>query len=85
MKFELYSEILFNQDIPAYSIRKGDIGTIVDYFPSNLPSNEDGYSIEIFDALGDTLKVVFVDESKLSAIKHNAVLSVREIEFCNCP
>jgi hypothetical protein len=81
MKFDLYSEILFNQDISEYSIKKGDIGTLVEYYPSNHINIENGYSVEIFDAYGDTLKVVTVSESKISCIKHNSVLSVREFEY----
>ena len=83
MKFKLYTEIAFNQDILEYSILKGDIGTLVEYHKANNNINEDGYTIEIFNALGDTLKVITVPESKISAIKHNSVLSVREIEFVN--
>jgi hypothetical protein len=81
MRFDLYTEICFNQNIDEYSIQKGDIGTIVEYCPSNNKIFSDGYSIEIFDAYGDTIKVVTVDESKLSLIRHNSVLSVREFEF----
>ena len=81
MKYNLYTEIVFNQDIDEYSIKKGDIGTLVEYYPANNFTSKDGYSIEIFDALGDTLKVVTVDESKISLIKHNSVLSVREFEL----
>lgn len=81
MKFELYTEIFFNQNIDKYSIHKGDIGTIIDYFPSNNNISVGGYMIEIFDAYGDTIKVVTVDESRISSIKHNSVLSVREFDY----
>lgn len=81
MKYELYTEVFFNQDIDLYSIKKGDIGTLVEYYKANNFNQRDGYCLEIFDAFGDTLQVVTVDESKISPIKHNSVLSVREIEF----
>ena len=81
MSYSLYSEITFNQDLRHESILKGDIGTIVDYHEANHLINEPGYTIEIFDAYGNTLKVVTVPESKISLIKHNSVLSVREIEY----
>jgi hypothetical protein len=81
MKFELYTEIVFNQDIIEYSIKKGDIGTLVEYYPSNGMYFDDGYSVEIFDAYGDTLKVVTVGESIISLIKPRSVLSVREFEY----
>lgn len=81
MKHKLYTEIYFNQNIDKFSIRKGDIGTIVDYFPTIDESQPDGYCIEVFDAYGNTINVVTVDESKISAIKQNSVLSVRELEL----
>jgi hypothetical protein len=81
MKYKLYTEIYFNQNIDKYSIRKGDIGTIVDYLPSIDESKPDGYCIEVFDAYGDTINLVTVDESKISFIKQNSVLAVRELEL----
>ncbi|MDT3738479.1 MAG: DUF4926 domain-containing protein [Candidatus Kapabacteria bacterium] len=81
MKHELYTEVVFLQDIDELSIKKGDIGTLVEYYPANEITPFNGYSVEIFDAYGDTVQVVTVDENKISKIKHNSVLSVREVVF----
>lgn len=81
MKFKLYTEIAFNQDLKEYSVRRGDIGTLVEFHDPNDIISEPGYSVEIFDAYGDTLKVITVPESKITEIKHNSVLSVRELEY----
>jgi hypothetical protein len=45
MIFPLFSQVQLTQDIPQYSLKKGGIGTIVEYYP--MPEGtEDGYSIE---------------------------------------
>ena len=45
MKFSLFSQIQLTQNIPQFNLKKGSIGTIVEYYPTPK-SLEDGYSIE---------------------------------------
>ena len=45
MKFSLFSQIQLTQNIPQFNLKKGSIGTIVEYYPVSN-SLEDGYSIE---------------------------------------
>jgi len=45
MKFPLFSQVQLTQNIPQFGLKKGSIGTIVEYYP--MPNGlEDGYSIE---------------------------------------
>jgi hypothetical protein len=45
MKFSLFSQIQLAQSIPQFNLKKGSIGTIVEYYP--MPEGqEDGYSLE---------------------------------------
>ena len=45
MKLSLFSQVQLTQNIPQLNLKKGSIGTIVEYYP--MPENlEDGYSIE---------------------------------------
>lgn len=81
MKFKLFSEIYFNQNIDKYSICKGDIGTLADYFQSNDYYKPDGYCTEVFNAIVYAENVVPVDETKISYINQNSVLSVSDVEF----
>ncbi|WP_013324408.1 DUF4926 domain-containing protein [Gloeothece verrucosa] len=63
MPFPLFSQIQLTQDIPQYNLKKGSIGTIVEYYP--MPEGqEDGYSVEglIFQ---DTVEVA---ESQIRVI-----------------
>jgi hypothetical protein len=45
MKFSLFSQVQLTKDIPQFNLKKGSIGTIVEYYPMSN-SLEDGYSIE---------------------------------------
>jgi len=45
MKFSVFSQVQLTQNISQFNLKKGSIGTIVEYYPmSNCL--EDGYSIE---------------------------------------
>jgi hypothetical protein len=45
MKFSLFSQVQLTRDIPQFNLKKGSLGTIVEYYP--MPNGlEDGYSIE---------------------------------------
>jgi hypothetical protein len=45
MKFSLFSPVQLTQNIPQLNLKKGSIGTIVEYYP--MPNSlEDGYSLE---------------------------------------
>jgi len=45
MKFSLFSQAQLTQNIPQLNLKKGSIGTIVEYYPMSNRL-EDGYSIE---------------------------------------
>lgn len=54
MKFDLFTQVRLIQDLPEYSLSKGDLGTIVEHYPN--PEGEDGYSLEGLIPL-DTVEV----------------------------
>lgn len=45
MAFSLFSQVQLTQDISQFSLKKGSIGTVVEYY-SMTEGKEDGYSIE---------------------------------------
>ena len=77
MKYELYKEVVLRKNILEYRLKKGDVATIVEYHPSK--SSEDGYSLEVFNAVGETIAVVTVSESDIEMLKESEVLSVRSM------
>ena len=81
MRFELYTDAALARDIPEHSLRRGDVVKVVDHHPS--PNGETGYSIEVFNALGDTIAVTAVPESALESLRKDEVLSVRQLTAAN--
>ena len=77
MKLELYKDASLTRDIPECHLCRGDVVKLIDHHP--VSGGEDGYSIEVFNALGDTIAVTSVPESALEPLRENEVLSVRRL------
>jgi hypothetical protein len=78
MPFELFSRAALAEDLPDYTLQKGDLVTIVEYLPEN-EHHKEGYVVEIFDVLGNTLHVLSVYATQLQALKARAVPFMREV------
>ena len=79
MKFPLYSRVALDVDVPTEGIRRGDVATIVEHHASPAPGVEPGYSVEVFNAVGETLSVLTLPESSFEALRRDEVLSVRSL------
>lgn len=79
MRFALYKQVAVARDIPEDKLREGDVATVVDHHPSPTPGGEEGYSIEVFNALGDRILVTVVPESALEPLRQDHVLAVRPL------
>jgi hypothetical protein len=79
MAYELFTRVALRADIPAHKLRRGDVATIVDAHPGR-PGQEAGYSLEVFNAVGQTIAVVTVRESQLETLANNEVLHVRRLD-----
>ncbi len=60
VKFPLLTQVVLTRDISGEGWKKGDVVTVVDHHPSPKPGVEDGYSLEVFNAVGDTIAVTVV-------------------------
>jgi Domain of unknown function (DUF4926) len=69
--------------LPAEGIRRGDVATIVEHHAAPAPDIEPGYSVEVFNAIGETLAVLTLPESHLEShlesLRRDEVLSVRSL------
>ena len=78
MTFELFLRVALRTNVAEYGLRRGAVATIVDHHP--VREGEDGYSLEVFNALGETIAVVVVSESQISPMARNEVLQIRVLE-----
>jgi hypothetical protein len=77
MKPVLFEEVVLAKDFPDKKLKKGDIATVVEHHP--VSDGEDGYTLEAFNALGDTITVITVAESAIEPLTENDVLTVRSM------
>lgn len=79
MKYEMFSRIALKSDIAEHNLRAGDVATIVEYHPGR-PGQEPGYTLEVFNAIGETVAVVTVHESQIEPLNAGGILHVRRLE-----
>ncbi|HID50633.1 MAG TPA: DUF4926 domain-containing protein [Anaerolineae bacterium] len=77
MRHQLFQEVVLAIDIPEKGLKKGDVATVVEHHP--VQNGENGYSLEIFNALGETIAVVTVRESAITSLSADEILSVRPL------
>jgi hypothetical protein len=75
MRYELFEEVVLTKDISEKKLKKGDVATVVEHHP--VSNGADGYSLEIFNVLGDTIAVITVDESGIEPLTVDEIFSVR--------
>ena len=75
MRFELYTDAVLTEDVPEHRLKRGDIVKLVDHHLA--PDGAEGYSAEVFNALGDTLAVITIPESALEPLREDEVLCAR--------
>ena len=77
MKFDLYTDVTLRCDVPEHRLRRGDIVKLVDRHVA--PDGTEGYSIEVSNALGDTIAVTSVFASALEALRQDEVFCARTL------
>lgn len=78
MAFELFTRVALHDDFPTHKLRRGDVATIVEHHP--VTEGEDGYSLEVFNAVGETIAVLVVSESQIEPLMNNEVLHIRVLD-----
>ena len=77
MTYNLFEEVVLLEDIVEKGLMKGDVATIVEHHPA--AGGEDGYTLEVFNALGETISVVTVSESRIAPLTENEIFNVRRL------
>lgn len=75
MKFELYTDVVLTCDLPEHRLRRGDIVKLVDHHIAS--DGTEGYSIEVFNAVGDTIAVTAVPAASLEPLREDEILCAR--------
>ncbi|MBZ0285648.1 MAG: DUF4926 domain-containing protein [Anaerolineae bacterium] len=78
MKLDLYQRVMVNRDIPSEGLRQGDIAWLVEYL--ERPTNGEEYGVlEIFNVLGESLRIAVVPLSSIEALRQDQVPSLRSL------
>jgi hypothetical protein len=77
MRFELYTDVALTRDMSELGLRRGDLVKLVDHHVA--PDGEEGYSIEVLNAVGETIAVTTVPASTVERLREDEVLSVRTL------
>ena len=78
MKLQLYSDVALACDLPQHRLRRGDIVKLVDHHVA--PDGMEGYSIEVFNAVGENIAVTAVSASALEALREDEILCARSFD-----
>lgn len=78
MAFELFTQVALWESFPTQQLYQGDLATIVEHHP--VTDGEDGYSLEVFNAIGETIAVLVVSESEIEPLMNNQVLQIRVLD-----
>jgi hypothetical protein len=78
MRYEPFSRVAFKTSQPAHQLTPGDVATVVEHHPGR-PGQEPGYTLEVFNAVGETIAVVTVRESEIAPLHASEVLHVRAL------
>jgi hypothetical protein len=79
MAYKLFTRVSLAEDLPEYGLHKGDLATIVERHEGKQ-DQETGYSLEVFNAVGETISVLVLEESKINPVKENEILHVRRFD-----
>jgi hypothetical protein len=72
----MFSRVVLKTDVPENGLRRGDLATVVDFHPG-VPGQEPGYSLEVFNAVGDTVAVIALGESQIETLREDEILCAR--------
>lgn len=78
MTIDLYQEVILKQDLPEYQLKAGDLATVIDIV-LHPTGKEDGYVLEVFNAIGVSLTVIIVPQSAVKALESDTILTVRSL------
>ena len=68
MTLNLYQEVTLTRNLPDHQLKAGDVATLIDFVP-HPSGREDGCFLEVFNAVGESIAVVAVPISAITALR----------------
>ena len=87
-RVKLYQRVALTRDLPEHGLRRGDVAVVVEHLPATEESDgEEGYVLEVFNAVGETLAVVVVPASAVRPLTDEEILQARPLATApsRCP
>jgi hypothetical protein len=79
-KIKLYQRVALTRDLPQQNLCEGDVAVVVEYLPRTPETKgEDGYALEVYNAVGETIAVVMVPVSAVKPLSQDEILQVRTL------
>jgi hypothetical protein len=79
MSLTLYEQVVLRVDLPQDDLRAGDVATLVDLVPGP-PGVGEGAVLEVFNALGQSIRVTTVPAADVEPLREDEVFAVRRLE-----
>lgn len=77
-KPELYTRVALTRNLPTENLVKGDIAWVVEYL-EHPENGEEGAILEVFNAIGESLRIVTVPVSSIAALRADQVPALRSL------
>ena len=77
MTLELYTDAVLKCDVPEHRLTRGDIVKLVDRHVAQTGTA--GYSIEVFNAVGDTIAVTAVPATAVEPLREDKIRCARSM------
>ena len=78
MKHNLFDRVTFTGDVPQHNLQVVDESTVVEHHVG-AQGQEEGYTVESFNAVGESVAVVTLKESEIDSLNAKGILHVRPL------
>jgi hypothetical protein len=77
-KPELYTRVTITRDIAEENLKQGDVAWVIEYL-EHPAGGEQGAILEIFNAVGESLRIATVPVSAIAALRADQVPTMRTL------
>lgn len=74
MRFKELQTVVLNRDLPEHSLRRGDLGAVVQVY------EPDGLEVEFVSASGKTEALVTLEDADVRAVADGDLIAVRQLD-----